>query len=84
MNRGKKERLGRGLEALLGDFMDEEGAPPAAEIELLPVRDIRCLGALRRFRAPQSDRSRSLWRNAKPIRRKRRSAVASAEFDWTP
>jgi ParB family chromosome partitioning protein len=41
MNRGKKERLGRGLEALLGDFMDEEGVPAAAEIKLLPVRKIR-------------------------------------------
>ncbi|MGD2123200.1 MAG: ParB/RepB/Spo0J family partition protein [Gemmatimonadota bacterium] len=41
MNRGKKERLGRGLEALLGDFMEEDGVPAAAEIRLLPVRDIR-------------------------------------------
>ena len=41
MNRGKKERLGRGLEALLGDFMDDEGVPSSAEIKLLPVRDIR-------------------------------------------
>jgi ParB family chromosome partitioning protein len=41
MNRGKKERLGRGLEALLGDFMEEPGTPAAAEIKLLPVRAIR-------------------------------------------
>ncbi len=40
MSRGKKERLGRGLEALLGDFLEEEGASASGEIRLLPVRDI--------------------------------------------
>jgi ParB family chromosome partitioning protein len=41
MNRGKKERLGRGLEALLGDFLDGDGVSASAEIRLLPVHDIR-------------------------------------------
>lgn len=41
MNRGKKERLGRGLEALLGDFLEEEVVPEAAEIRMLPVTRIR-------------------------------------------
>ena len=41
MSRGKKERLGRGLEALLGDFMDEEVVPEAAEIRMLAVSRVR-------------------------------------------
>ncbi|NNM04371.1 MAG: ParB/RepB/Spo0J family partition protein [Gemmatimonadetes bacterium] len=41
MNRGKKERLGRGLEALLGDFMEEGVPPDAGEVKLLPVGEIR-------------------------------------------
>jgi ParB family chromosome partitioning protein len=41
MNRGKKERLGRGLEALLGDFMEEQGVPDSAEIRMLPLNRIR-------------------------------------------
>jgi ParB family chromosome partitioning protein len=41
MKRGKKERLGRGLEALLGDFLDEGVAPDAAEVRVLPVARIR-------------------------------------------
>jgi ParB family chromosome partitioning protein len=41
MSRGKKERLGRGLEALLGDFLDEEIRPEAAEVRMLPVARIR-------------------------------------------
>ncbi len=41
MNRARKERLGRGLEVLLGDFMEAEGQPDAAEIKLLPVKEIR-------------------------------------------
>lgn len=41
MNRGKKERLGRGLEALLGDFLDEETTPDAAEVRMLAVATIR-------------------------------------------
>jgi len=40
MNRGKKERLGRGLEALLGDFMEGERGPETAEIRMLPVSRI--------------------------------------------
>jgi ParB family chromosome partitioning protein len=40
MNRGKKERLGRGLEALLGDFMDKGGEPETAEVRMLPVKEI--------------------------------------------
>lgn len=41
MNRGRKERLGRGLEALLGDFGEDRGTPEAAEVRLLPVKEIR-------------------------------------------
>jgi len=41
MNRGKKDRLGRGLEALLGDFMEEPGVPESAEVKMLPVNRIR-------------------------------------------
>jgi ParB family chromosome partitioning protein len=41
MNRGKKERLGRGLEALLGDFMDEQSAPDSTDIKMIPVNRIR-------------------------------------------
>ncbi len=41
MNRGKKERLGRGLEALLGDFMEEPGHPETAEVRMLPLNRIR-------------------------------------------
>lgn len=41
MNRGKKERLGRGLEALLGDFMEEQGVPESAEVRMLPLNRIR-------------------------------------------
>jgi len=41
MSRGKKDRLGRGLEALLGDYLDREGEGSPAEVRLLPVRKIR-------------------------------------------
>jgi len=41
MNRGKKERLGRGLEALLGDFLDEDVVPETAEVRMVPVAGIR-------------------------------------------
>ena len=41
MNRGKKERLGRGLEALLGDFKEDQEAPDTAEIRMLPLDRIR-------------------------------------------
>ena len=41
MNRGKKERLGRGLEALIGDFMDDKEVPATAEIRTLPLGRIR-------------------------------------------
>jgi len=41
MNRGKKDRLGRGLEALLGDFMDEQRVPESAELRMLPLDRIR-------------------------------------------
>lgn len=41
MNRGKKDRLGRGLEALLGDFMETSQIPESAEIRMLPVDRIQ-------------------------------------------
>lgn len=41
MNRGKKERLGRGLEALMGDFLEPKEGPEAAEVRLIPVAEIR-------------------------------------------
>jgi ParB family chromosome partitioning protein len=41
MNRGKKERLGRGLEALLGDFLEADVPPESAEIRMVPVTDIQ-------------------------------------------
>lgn len=41
MNRGKKDRLGRGLEALLGDFIEDQPVPDAAEIRMVPLDQIR-------------------------------------------
>jgi ParB family chromosome partitioning protein len=46
MSRGKRDRLGRGLEALLGDFLEPEeprepGEPEEAEVRMLRVADIR-------------------------------------------
>jgi ParB family chromosome partitioning protein len=41
MNRGKKDRLGRGLEALLGDFIEDQQVPDAAEIRMVPLDQIR-------------------------------------------
>ena len=41
MNRGKKERLGRGLGALLGDFMEEGAVPDSADIQMIPVNLVR-------------------------------------------
>jgi len=41
MNRGKKERLGRGLGALLGDFLDDQASPDPSDVRSLPVGRIR-------------------------------------------
>ena len=41
MNRAKKERLGRGLGALLGDFLDDRGPPDPSDVRSLPVIRIR-------------------------------------------
>ncbi len=41
MTRGKKERLGRGLGALLGEYLSEESLPNRAEVKTLPVDRIR-------------------------------------------
>jgi ParB family chromosome partitioning protein len=41
MNRGRKERLGKGLGALLGEYLDEEATPEPGEIRDLPVKSIR-------------------------------------------
>jgi len=41
MNRGKKERLGRGLGALLGDFLDDQATPDPSEVRTLPLGKIR-------------------------------------------
>lgn len=41
MNRGKKERLGRGLGALLGDFLDDRASPDPSDVRNLPLQKIR-------------------------------------------
>jgi ParB family transcriptional regulator, chromosome partitioning protein len=41
MNRSKKERLGRGLGALLGDFLDDQATPGASDVKTLPLEKIR-------------------------------------------
>jgi ParB family transcriptional regulator, chromosome partitioning protein len=41
MNRGKKDRLGRGLGALLGDFLDDHGTPDPSDVRNLPLEKIR-------------------------------------------
>ena len=41
MTKGKKERLGRGLGALLGDYLGEEPAAAAGELRSLPLEKIR-------------------------------------------
>lgn len=40
-HRGKKDRLGRGLGALLGDFLDEQETSGGGEVRRLPVKRIR-------------------------------------------
>lgn len=40
MNRGKKERLGRGLGALLGDFLEDEESKEGGEVRRLPLTRI--------------------------------------------
>ena len=40
MNGPKKERLGRGLGALLGDYLAPEAAPPAGDVHKVPVSSI--------------------------------------------
>lgn len=37
MTRDRKDRLGRGLGALLGEFLDEQGPPASAELRPLPL-----------------------------------------------
>jgi ParB family transcriptional regulator, chromosome partitioning protein len=41
MNRTKKERLGRGLGALLGDFLDDRPPPDPSNVRSVPVGRIR-------------------------------------------
>lgn len=41
MTRSRKERLGRGLGALLGDYLEDEGEPDSGEIGTLPLQKIR-------------------------------------------
>jgi len=41
MTRGKKERLGRGLGALLGDVVEAQGATGTGDVRTLPVKQIR-------------------------------------------
>jgi ParB family transcriptional regulator, chromosome partitioning protein len=41
MNRTKKERLGRGLGALLGDFLDDQATPEPSDVRTLPLEKIR-------------------------------------------
>jgi ParB family chromosome partitioning protein len=41
MTKGKKERLGRGLGALLGDYLGEEPAEASGEVRAIPVEKIR-------------------------------------------
>jgi len=41
MTRGKKERLGRGLGALLGDVVEAPGAPGSGDVRTLPLKQIR-------------------------------------------
>jgi ParB family chromosome partitioning protein len=41
MTKGKKERLGRGLGALLGDYLDEGTTTAAGEVRSIPLEKIR-------------------------------------------
>jgi ParB family chromosome partitioning protein len=41
VTRGKKERLGKGLGALLGEYLEEERPVPAGEVRTLPLEQIR-------------------------------------------
>ena len=41
MTRGKKERLGRGLSALLGEYLEEGTPAEAGDVRQLPVSRIR-------------------------------------------
>lgn len=41
MTKGRKERLGRGLGALLGEYLEEERAVPEGEVQTLPLEKIR-------------------------------------------
>ncbi len=41
MSKGRKERLGRGLGALLGDYLAEEASPDPGEVRTLPLEKIR-------------------------------------------
>jgi len=41
MNRGRKDRLGKGLGALLGEYLDQDASPEAGEIRDLQVDSIR-------------------------------------------
>ncbi len=41
MSRGRKERLGRGLEALLGNYVEVEGGPESGELRMVPLNRVR-------------------------------------------
>ncbi len=41
MSREKKARLGRGLEALMGEYLSEETPPDSGEVRTLPLDSIR-------------------------------------------
>ncbi|MGW8264735.1 MAG: ParB/RepB/Spo0J family partition protein [Longimicrobiales bacterium] len=41
MTKGRKERLGRGLGALLGEYLEDEKPVPAGEVRTLPLEKIR-------------------------------------------
>lgn len=84
MSRGKKERLGRGLGALLGEYLSDEPGAGAAEVRVLPVARIRPnpFQPRKEFsRAELEDLTRSIQENGllQPLMVR---PSASAHGDW--
>ncbi len=84
MNRGKRERLGRGLEALLGDFLDDRRVPDPSDVRTLPLQRIHPNPFQPRKEFPQEELeelARSIQDNGllQPILVRRRPGEAG---DW--
>jgi len=84
VNRGKRERLGRGLEALLGDFLDDRRVPDPSDVRTLPLQRIHPNPFQPRKEFPQEELeelARSIQDNGllQPILVRRRPGEAG---DW--